>query len=394
MKRFLLIITALALLAAAKAQDNLAPLLQDIEANNTTLKALREQANATKIENHTGINMANPEVEYGRQWGNRNAESNKYDFSITQSFDFPTAYKHKKQLAGQLDIQTELMYDQQRRDILLEARTICVELAYQTTLNRELNERLTYARELATAYQKAFDKGDISIIELNKTKLSLLNIEKTVQLNEVEVATQIKELERLNGGQPLSFSFLSYSTYNLPLNFEEWFERVKENNPAIRLAEEQIEASRKQEQLKRSLNLPKFTAGYVNAYEGGGRFNGFTVGVSIPLWEGKNTVKAQKAQTQALQFEYQDNTVQFRNILQNQFEKASRLSGLLKDYKETLDNSNNRDLLQKAFEKGQMSLITYLQELTVYYETVDAYIETQRDYQQAVAQLQHWDDRY
>jgi outer membrane protein TolC len=375
----------------AKSQNDFDYFLQQIEENNTTLKALREQANAAKIENHTGINMANPEVEFGRQWGNRNAESNKYDFSVSQSFDFPTAYRHKKQLANNLDNQVDLTYERQKQEILLETRNLCVELAYQMLKSLALTERLDYARQLADAYQRLYNNGDISIIELNKTKLNLLNAEKAAQMNEVETATLTKEVERLNGGKTLPSEAFFYSKYELPLNFEEWFARIKENNPSIKLAEQQIETSRKQEQLKRSLNLPKFTAGYVNAYEGGGRFNGFTVGVSIPLWEGKNTVKAQKAQTQALQYEYQDNNLQFRNTLNNHYEKAKRLDVLLSEYKDILKKTNNRELLQKAFDKGQMSLITFLQELTVYYETVDMYMETRRDYQLAAAQLQQWE---
>lgn len=391
MKRILLIITCLAMLSQAKSQNDFDKALQQIEENNTTLKALREQANAAKIENHTGINMANPEVEFGRQWGNRNAESDKYDFSVSQSFDFPTAYRHKKQLAGQMDKQVDLTYDQQRRDILLQARSLCVEMAYQTERNIALTQRLDYARDLANAYERLFENGDIDIIERNKTRLNLLNMEKALQMNEVEINTLAQELQRLNGGQPITGGVHYYPSYQLPLHFDEWHARVRENNPSIKLAQQQIETSRKQEQLKRSLNLPKFTAGYVNAYEGGGRFNGFTVGVSIPLWEGKNTVKAQKAQTQALQYEYQDNDVQFRNTLYNQYDRAKRLHALLQEYKDILDKTNNRELLQKAFDKGQMSLITFLQELTVYYETMDAYMETRRDYQSALTQLQQWE---
>lgn len=391
MKRILFITICLIIGLQAKSQNDFDYFLQQIEENNTTLKALREQANAAKIENHTGINMANPEVEFGRQWGNRNAESNKYDFSVSQSFDFPTAYRHKKQLANNLDNQVDLTYERQKQEILLETRNLCVELAYQMLKSLALTERLDYARQLADAYQRLYNNGDISIIELNKTKLNLLNAEKAAQMNEVETATLTKEVERLNGGKTLPSEAFFYSKYELPLNFEEWFARIKENNPSIKLAEQQIETSRKQEQLKRSLNLPKFTAGYVNAYEGGGRFNGFTVGVSIPLWEGKNTVKAQKAQTQALQYEYQDNNLQFRNTLNNHYEKAKRLDVLLSEYKDILKKTNNRELLQKAFDKGQMSLITFLQELTVYYETVDMYMETRRDYQLAAAQLQQWE---
>lgn len=391
MKRFIFIILPFVLVVASYSQNGIEQVLSSIERNNTTLKALREQANAQKIGNKTMLNLENPEVEFERQWGNARAESNKYDLSLKQSFDFPTAYHYRSQLVNQLNRQADLNYQQQRKEILQQVRIFCVELVYQLSVKGQLEQRVKDARELNAGYETKFEKGDIDIIERNKTKINLLNTEKALQMNGVEITTLYSELQRMNGGLPLDGILKSYDDYLLPVSFDEWFERAKTNNPLIQLNEQQIESSRKEERLTRAMNLPKITAGYVNAYEGGGRFNGFTVGVSIPLWGGHNTVKQKKAQTYALQVQSEDNTVQFRNTLRNQYEKAHSLEVLLDEYKSTLENTNNQYLLNKAFEKGQLSLITYLQELTVYYETLDKYLEMQRDYQLAVAELQQWE---
>lgn len=391
--RTVIYIFLLSLLSVVRveAQDTFSKVLESIEANNTTLKAYREQANADKIGNKTGINMANPEVEFGYLWGSPAGEGNRTDLNVTQSFDFPTAYRYKSQLAAGKNKQVDLTYEQQRREIMQQARALCVELTYRTKLNEQLAQRLESARELSDAYQKRFNQGDIDILERNKTKLDLLNTEKLYQINMVEINTLKAELQRLNGGEPLAYSSGNYPDYLFPLNFTEWFERVKENNPSLRLAEQEIELSKKQEQLTRALNLPKITAGYTSERILGTTLQGFTVGVSIPLWEGKNTVKHQKAQTVALQMQHADTKIQFQNVLKNQYDKASKLSVLLNEYQETLKVTNNRDLLKKALEKGQLSLINYLLELSVYYETIDKYYETERDYQLAVSELQQWE---
>ena len=386
-----ILLLSLLSVVSIEAQDAFGKVLESIEANNTTLKAYREQANADKIGNKTGINMANPEVEFGYLWGSPTGEGNRTDLNVTQSFDFPTAYRYKSQLAAGKNKQVDLTYDQQYREIMQQARALCVELTYQTKVNEQLAERLKSARELSEAYKKRFEQGDIDILERNKTKLDLLNTEKQYQINGVELNTLKAELQRLNGGEPLAYSFGNYPDYLFPLNFTEWFERVKENNPSLRLAEQEIELSKKQEQLTRALNLPKITAGYTSERILGTTLQGFTVGVSIPLWEGKNTVKHQKAQTVALQMQHADTKLQFQNVLKNQYDKASKLSVLLIEYKETLSVTNNHDLLKKALDKGQLSLINYLLELSVYYETIDKYYETERDYQLAVNELQQWE---
>lgn len=375
---------------SAHAQSSFDNVLKEIEMNNTTLKAYREKANADKIGNKTGINMANPEVEFGYLWGNPSGEGNRVDLNVTQSFDFPTAYRYKTQLSDGKNQQVDMIYDQQKVEILQQARLICVELVYQTKMNKILSDRLKQARELSDAYQKSFDQGNIDVLERNKTKLNLLNAEKALQINEVDLNLSKSELQRLNGGLDIT-EFNRYSDFTFPLNFIEWFAIVKANNPSLRVAEQEVALSRKQEQLTRALNLPKITAGYASERVSGTTFQGVSVGVSIPLWEGKNTVKHQKAQTVALQMQHEDSELQFRNTLKNQYDKAKKLSLLLKEYEDALSVTSSQDLLKMALDKGQLSLINYLLELSVYYETVDKYLETERDYQLAVAELQQWE---
>lgn len=394
MKRIIYIIALFGLcIFTGNAQNRYSDFLQSIEDNNTTLKAYREQNNATKIGNRTGINLANPEVEFAYLWGSpKEATSHRTNLDITQSFDFPTAYRFKSQLADGKNRQADIVYDQQRREILQEARLLYTELVYQQKINEVLTQRLSYAKELSEAYQKRFDKGDIDILERNKTRLSYLNEEKALQLNQVEIDALNQELQRLNGGMSLDVKTTDgYVGYVMERNFPEWFDRVKENNPAIRMAEQEVTLSRKQEQLTRALNLPKITAGYTSERVPGETLQGFSIGVSIPLWEGRNTVKHQKAQTVALQMQHLDMQMQFRNVLQKQHDKALKLSGMLTEYEKILETTSSRELLKKALDKGQLSLINYLLELSVYYETVDKYLETERDYQLAVTEMVQWE---
>ena len=97
---------------SAQAQSSFDNVLKEIEMNNTTLKAYREKANADKIGNKTGINMANPEVEFGYLWGSPSGEGNRVDLNVTQSFDFPTAYRYKTQLSDGKIQQVDMIYVQ------------------------------------------------------------------------------------------------------------------------------------------------------------------------------------------------------------------------------------------------------------------------------------------
>lgn len=391
MRKLLYILLFAGSISFVNAQNGVKSVLLEIEQNNTTLKALQEQSKADKIGNRTENNLSNPEVEFGRSWSQSGGNAPETDINLKQSFDFPTAYRYRSQLAKGKDVRVDLNYRQEYINIIQEARLLCVELIYKEKVNTQLKERFEQARVLSDAYQKLFAKGEISVLERNKTKLNLLNAEKALQVNEVDVSTIRLELQRLNGGLSVQSVGDIYPIYAFPSNFEDWFSLVKSNNPQIVQAEQEIVLSRKQEQLTRAMNLPKITAGYVNKREGGIITQGFTMGVSIPLWEGRNTVKYQRAQTLALESQRDDSQLQFRNALHSQYQKAHRLSSLLNEYNEALNVTNDYSLLKMAFDKGQLSLINYLLELEVYYDTLDKFLETERDYQLALSELVRWE---
>lgn len=375
-----------------EAQEGIGEFLKIIEENNSTLKALRLQAEAEKKENYTDINMSDPDIEAGYSWGDRRAEGDRYEINVKQAFDFPTAYGYRKKIAAMRNKESDFEYERQRREILLEARLLYVESAYRSENKKVLAERVEKARQLFEAYEKRMKNGDADIIEYNKTRLDLVNTEKKYQLNDLELDNIMKEICRLNGGQPCGFSDFNYSGYLPPADFERWFEGVKLKNPILRLSSQQIQTANMQVKLMQALSLPKFTAGYHNGFEAGARFNGFIVGMTVPLWENKNKVKASKAKSIALEMEYKDEALQFYNTLQNQYNKAVKLKALLEEYEKLLSYSNDYDLLKKALEQGQMSAITFIQELTVYYETVDLFMETRRDLGLASARLEQWED--
>lgn len=392
MKNIIYLLLLSVLLSPAYAQGGQEQILESIRQNNTTLNALREKAEAEKIGNRTGINPDNPEIEFGYLWGSPSEAGNRKDLSVTQTFDFPLAYRYKTQLSKGLNQQVDMVFDAEEKAILQEARLLCIELTYRNLTGKQLTRRLADAEELAEGYETLFEKGEINIIDYNKTKLNLLNIRKAYEVNQVEITVLSDKLQILNGGFPVNTELLSfYPEYMLPTDFTSWYLMAEERNPKLNAAKQSISLSRKQEQLTKALNLPKLSAGYVSERVPGTTQQGFSVGVSIPLWEGRNTLRHQKAQTIAIQAQHEDKRLQFQNEVKSSYEKAVKLQKVLNDYNELLKASNNEELLGKAFKQGQLSLINYLLELSAYYEAVDQYLETEKEYRIAAAELRQWE---
>lgn len=384
-----IIITMLVLFAGItlNAQNNINPVLSSIEENNTTLKALREQAEADKLQNKTGIFLDDPEVGFNYLWGSPTDIGNRTDFSVSQTFDIPTITGMKSRLANGKNNLVEWQYKADRMNILLEAKQYCIELVYYNSLLKELYLRLEHAQTIAKGYKDRMDRGDVSILEYNKVNLNLSTIQGEISRMEVEREALLAQLKRLNGGIEVVFNDSDYGNRELPLNFDEWYVQAEDKNPILAYVRNEIEVSQKQVSLSKAMNLPKFTAGYMSEKVVGQRYQGVSLGISIPLWSNKNQVKQAKAAVAAAQSREADTKQQFYSQLQIQYSKAMGLKTTADKYRQSLANVNNTILLKKALDAGEISLLDYMVEMGLYYDNVNQTLAAERDYQLAFAEL-------
>jgi outer membrane protein TolC len=204
---------------------------------------------------------------------------------------------------------------------------------------------------------------------------------------EAEQTALMRELQQMNGGQPIDFSETDYPAQSLPADFADWYAGVEAQHPALLYAGGQIEIGRQQVKLNRALGLPGFSAGYMSEKVAGEQFQGLTLGVSIPLWENKNRVKQAKAQVRAAESTLNDNRIQFFNHLQSLYLKAAALRENAQKLRASLSENDNEPLLKKALDNGEISLLTYLTEIEYYYDAVTRMLQAGREYEQARAEL-------
>lgn len=361
--------------------------LRDIEQNNTTLKALRAQADAQKMESRKDIHLDNPEVEFGYLWGSPTDMGNRVDLNVTQSFDFPTTYYYKKKIADGQSAQAELSYEQERRALMTRASLQCIEMIHLNIMRQEFLLHIQLAEEIQHAYQRMFDEGEVSILDLNKAKLSLLAARKEFETNQIERERTLAELTTLNGGQTVVLEDTLYPAMALPSSFDEWYRSVEQTHPALQQLALQQELNRRELQLSKSLWAPKFTVGYNSERILGTTLQGVGVGIQLPLWQNRYAVKSAQAQSIALERTTYDLQTKFRSELRSQYDQALGLQALLANYHDILHSVNTTSLLRKALDSGSMTLVEYLMEISLYYEARHEAFETERDLQAAIATL-------
>ena len=395
MKRIRIITIFMCAGFSIQAQNGYDAVLQQIEENNTTLAALRQQVEAQKLDYPEGLYPANPEVEFNYLWSNPSALGKRIDVSVRQTFDFPTAYAHRSKIADLQKASVDISYKAERLNVLLSAKQACIELAYQNALFREYAARLKNAERIAEVYKIKLDKGEVNILEHNKAQLNLTSARAEVAKIEAECAALLSELKLLNGGKELSIAFgegfavlnSQFSISTLPANFEEWYASAENKNPVLQYVRTQIEIEQRNIQLRRAMGLPKFSAGFMSEKIVGEHFQGVTVGMSIPLWENKDRVKQAQAQALAAEAMYEDSKIQFYNRLQTLYAKAVALQQNAQTVRQSLGDYNNEELLKKALDAGEISLLNYLFEIEYYYNAMNMALETERDSEMATAEL-------
>ncbi|WP_283388797.1 TolC family protein [Barnesiella viscericola] len=387
MRKMILLLCALTL-SGAGAQNNMADILSCIEANNPQLKAGAQMVLSQKAEVSSQNSLADPTFELEHLWGAQNAGDRKYDITVLQSFDFPSLYVQRNRV-GNLK---RSLYDGQqtllRQQVLLQAKELCLRIVYLNRCIELSDKRLAAADELARLYRGKLESGDAAILDVNKIEIEQLNVTTANTRLRNELATCLAQLRALNGGESLDveLSTLTYPEAVLPASFDELKTQALQADPELQLLRQESLIADKSVALNRSGWLPKFELGYRHAYELGERFNGFAVGVSIPLFANRKKVKMAKAQALAGTFAVNNREQQALAELQSAYDEAVTLQRNHARY-DLLTRQNNLGLLQKALATGKISMVEYLVDATQLYEAFDNRLSLEYEYQLRLARL-------
>ena len=375
-------------LSGAGAQNNMADILSCIEANNPQLKAGAQMVLSQKAEVSSQNSLADPTFELEHLWGAQNAGDRKYDITVLQSFDFPSLYVQRNRV-GNLK---RSLYDGQqtllRQQVLLQAKELCLRIVYLNRCIELSDKRLAAADELARLYRGKLESGDAAILDVNKIEIEQLNVTTANTRLRNELAICLAQLRALNGGESLDveLSTLTYPEAVLPASFAELKTQALQADPELQLLRQESLIADKSVALNRSGWLPKFELGYRHAYELGERFNGFAVGVSIPLFANRKKVKMAKAQALAGTFAVNNREQQALAELQSAYDEAVTLQRNHARY-DLLTRQNNLGLLQKALAAGKISMVEYLVDATQLYEAFDNRLSLEYEYQLRLARL-------
>lgn len=387
MKNRLFLILATMTFGVGHSQSTIDKVLSEIAKNNKTIQANTHYWNAQKVQYKTGNSLYNPTVEYDYLKGSPADAGSQTDVIVTQSFDFPTVYGKKNELAKQLSTQADLQLKAANQELLLEAKKICIELVYRNKMQVPLAKRKEATEKWLANFKKKLDNGDGTILDVNKAEIQLLEIKKQFQDNASIIVKLNEQMTSLNGGNVIDFTDLVYFDVPAIPNFETLEKEIEAQDNIRKTLEQEKVIAQKQINVSKALALPKMELGY--HYQGilGQTYNGIHTGISLPLWESKNTVKLQKAKMAFAESALTDHTNDHYYEIKQLYGRYESLKSILADYEKINQSVEPIKLLDKALAAGQISVLEYFVELNYYNTTYNSYLEIEKEYYDVVATL-------
>lgn len=386
MKRMIIIAATLAMANAANA-ITIEDVIANVKQNNKELKYTTAQIDAQASEIKTNNNLSNPVVEGGYLFGKGPAE-NKWEVGVSQEFEWPGLYSSRG-AANKARVEAmKLGYSVKQLQLLTEAYGVCLDII---SLNRQIEYEKNIQSNIDALYEKnmkAFEHGEVSVIDINKLKVERIGLQQKIDDCVLRRDALVKQLEGYNANMPLAGveSLNEYPAQQL-VSLDEYLAEAKESAPEVMQYRADMAADEKDVKVAKMQGLPKFSLGYKHANEEGNSFNGATVGVSLPIFENRGKKKAAKAKAISSQLAYDNAVLVLTNEVTTNYNKATTLGKQLAGYSEALDGVNNVEILNKALAGGQISLLTYLQEVRYFVEARAVMLEMESEYNQVLVNL-------
>lgn len=362
--------------------------MAQIAQNNTTLKALHRQMQASVLANGSNLCLPDPEAEVAYLVGTPKGVPNRTNVSLTQSLDWDVLLGRRRALAK---ANNQVAYNDYRlavQQVLTEADEQFTSLVYYNKLCGELSQRQTLAEEIERLYQQKFERGDINQLEVNKVRLNASVSRADWARANNERQQILANLQRLNGGQTVAFTDTVYPLQGKALPPLVDFQSALAGSLAVQTAQAAVAQSEAEIKVAKAEGLPALTVGFQGEYIKQNNYSGLSLGFSVPIW-GNSRKKIRKAEAElaANRLTVDDVIYQERAQVAKLYASAQQLQQAANALQKDMQLMNNDQLLRRSLELGQISLLDYLLELSFYYTARTSQLEAERDAQLAVSAL-------
>ena len=229
------------------------------------------------------------------------------------------------------------------------------------------------------AYEKLFQKGEATVIDRNKAHQAFLFFKTEYDEFLTTKENLLNELKALNGGNAVEINDTAFIFSPMSNDFDAWLSQNIGLHPEIMLAEGELKAEKQSLKVAKGSRIPGLKIGYTGEFTREEKYQGPTIGLSLPLWGSGRKVKVAKLHVEAAEKSLEDTRLNLTTQLRGIYREALHLQDTYLRYKKHLTECDNSELLKKSLDSGQITLLEYLQERQFVHEMHEKILIAERD---------------
>lgn len=385
------IITIMLFAAASLSAQDYDELLRQVIVNNPEIASFEADADSRLAEMRSQNNLPETEVDFEHQWGQKNI-GNKWSIGISQGFEWPGVYNARRSAAKSASEAMRFLKRSNYLDKLLEIKLLFIDIV-NTRKNLAVMEQVcNHMSQLKTKYHEGFSHGEVTIIDVNKIDIEYINSSRRCNELKTQMVMLQNSLTAINGGKDCSEIIDALTEYpqDMLLSENDYIEHIKQFDPQLGYSMQMSKSQASSVKAAKLGNLPGFSLGYMHVNELGEHFNGLKVGLSLPLFSNRNKVKAADALLRSMDYDAVGIELSKLSAMYTDRTKVLSLFEEISQYRTIFENSDNLNLLKKALDGGEISLLTYLQEVNYFLEAQQEYINLVYQYHSLLARLNRY----
>jgi len=377
------------------SQGNLMTLqaaLDSAFANNAMLNEANAVMEQKRNEWRTMTGIEAPEISYFEEGRNSSATKpfEERRWTISQTIDFPLTTVYRLKASSEEAKALEYQIQAQRNNIRAEVKSRYVDILYALHLQGLANKQKQLADELYKAVYTKFETGMGNGIDLTKAELQVAEAENFQSEAERMLHMGRYSLFRLMGMEIADISYSiqfvdTLSSREVVVN-QITALSVLHEQPEYLAAMAAYEASQNKIREARSNILPDIRFNlYKQNYGDGFKYNGFEVGLSIPIWlpfEQSGKIKMAKAYQDEIKWQQKGIEQEMKERIEHAWHGYSSSKQIIDRYNQTMSAKSARlqQLSIEAYRLGEIDLMNLILAQQTYLDNQKRYLDALHDF--------------
>lgn len=342
--------------------------------NHPSVEAANLETLRLKTLERTSFDL--PKTDITLLYGQYNSiERGDNNLTISQSIPFPSVFTKQKSFNAAMSKSAMLQETATRNELVFRVKQTFKQLLYLKSLHECLAQQDSLLAELLHVARVRYKTGDATLFEITAAETQLMEVKNIAFRNEADKEIALGHLQRLCQSPPIydiAGELVTFARVHSPDSL------AIDSNPSLALSQQHIKVADKYRSVEVSRMMPDLRVGYFSQtligiqnvdgqdhyFNSQKRFQGFAVGLSIPLWFAPQSarVKAAAIASVAAKKQYESLRLNIKQQYEEALQELSKNSNTLKYYREHALPAASLLALQsrQAFRSGAVDLAAVL----------------------------------